>query len=130
MRRNSLTNNDIIVGMGDPLSKITLEPPQILNSKLYSPRDYNRTVFWEFEDIQMLLGKVGVQTFLTGRTVFLKPVFTVVRTGLLYRFQPVVQCILNRFSIGITLFIEAVLTCYKAVILASKIQPVFLNKFS
>lgn len=56
MRRNSLTNNDIIVGMGDPLSKITLELPQILNSKLYTPRDYNRTVFWEFEDIQMLLG--------------------------------------------------------------------------
>ena len=44
--------------MGDPLSKITLELPQILNSKLYTPRDYNRTVFWEFEDIQMLLGNV------------------------------------------------------------------------
>ena len=55
-RKNSLSGTDIMVGMGDPLSKITLEVPQILDTKLYPARSYNRTVYWDFEDIQMLLG--------------------------------------------------------------------------
>ena len=55
-RKNSLSSADIIVGMGDPLSRISLELPQILNPKLYPPIDYNRTMFWDFEDIHMLLG--------------------------------------------------------------------------
>ena len=45
-----------MVGMGDPLSKISLEVPQILDTKSYPSTSYNRTVYWEFEDIQMLLG--------------------------------------------------------------------------
>lgn len=50
------SETDIIVGMGDPLSKIVVELPQIGNS--YTPsNNYNRNVYWDFEDIQMLLGK-------------------------------------------------------------------------
>eukprot|EP00116_Pleurobrachia_bachei_P003637 sb/3463899/ len=54
-RKNSFCSADILVGMGDPLTKLSIELPQILHNR-YTSRAYNRTAYWEFEDIQMLLG--------------------------------------------------------------------------
>ena len=54
LRKRSASQSDIIVGMGDPLPRLEIDLPTANNTT--GDNLYNRTVFWNFKDIAMLLG--------------------------------------------------------------------------